>query len=237
MLQRIPPPSAEDVAARAERVPMNAGERWAMFRRYAPGLIAITLAYLLVTVLRSMRADFAPELWNALGAEVDAGVFTRSEMLVALGVLAVNGLVVLVRDNRRAFFLAIGTAVAGLGLIGLALVAQAAGRIAPFAFMVLVGFGLYVPYVAVHTTVFERLIAMTRDRANIGYLMYLADAFGYLGYVAVMLGKNFWAWNGDFLSLFSATSWVVVAASLLALAGACLFFTRLPMVTTTQPQT
>ena len=53
--------------------------------------------------------------------------------------------------------------------------------------MVLHGLGLYLPYVAVHTTIFERLIAMTRDRGNIGYLMYLADAFGYLGYVVVML--------------------------------------------------
>jgi hypothetical protein len=56
--------------------------------------------------------------------------------------------------------------------------------------MVLQGVGLYLPYIAVHTTIFERLIAMTRDRGNIGYLMYLADAFGYLGYVFVLLGRN-----------------------------------------------
>ena len=68
--------------------------------------------------------------------------------------------------------------------------ARGAGVVGPFVFMVLLGLGLYVPYVAVHTTIFGRLIAMTRDRGNIGYLMYLADAFGYLGYVAVMIGKN-----------------------------------------------
>jgi hypothetical protein len=56
-----------------------------------------------------------------------------------------------------------------------------------FPFMVLVGLGLYLPYVAVHTTVFERLLAMTRDRGNVGFLLYVADSFGYLGYVAVML--------------------------------------------------
>ena len=223
MLHQIPPPLAADVVARSARAPMNRAERWAMFRRYAPGLAGITVAYLLITVLRSMRADFAPEIWAALGVKVGAGTFTRSEMFVALGVLTVNGLIVLVPDNRQAFFLALGIAVAGLGLIGLALVAHTAGRISPFAFIVLLGFGLYVPYVAVHTTIFERLIAMTRDRGNIGYLLYLADAFGYLGYVAVMVVRNFGA-GGAILPLFKATAWAVASLSVISLAVAMAFF-------------
>lgn len=224
MLRQLPPPSAADVAARSVRAPMNRAERWAMFRRYAPGLVGITIAYLLITVLRSMRADFAPELWAALGAKVDPAVFTRSEMFVALGVLLVNGLIVLVRDNRRAFFLALTIAVAGLLLIGVTLGARHAGQVPAFAFMVLLGFGLYVPYVAVHTTIFERLIAMTRDRGNIGFLMYLADAFGYLGYVAVMLARNFGGAGGDILPLFTTTAWIVTVVSVLSLAGAMAFF-------------
>lgn len=197
-----------------------------MFWRYAPGLIAITLAYLLVTVLRSMRADFAPEIWAGLGVKVDASVFTRSEILVALGVLVINGLVVLVRDNQRAFFLSLGIAAGGLGLILATLSAQAAGQVAPFPFIVLLGVGLYVPYVAVHTTVFERLIAMTRERGNIGYLMYLADAFGYLGYVAVMATNNFFKPKGNLLELFTMTGWIVGSVALLCLLGTMVFFAR-----------
>lgn len=197
-----------------------------MFRRYAPGLIAITLAYLLVTVLRSIRADFAPEIWAALGAKVDASLFTRSEMWVVLGVLLVNGFIVLVRDNRRAFFLALFIALGGLSLIGVALLARSAGMLGPFAFMVLLGFGLFVPYVAVQTTIFERLIAMTRDRGNIGFLVYLADSFGYLGYVAVMVGKNYYGVKGDILGLFKTTSCVVMVLAALAIIVAIVFFQR-----------
>jgi hypothetical protein len=226
MLRRIPAPTAEDVAARSVRVPMNGADRRAMFLRYAPGLIAITLAYLLVTVLRSIRADFAPEIWAALGAKADASLFTRSEMWVVLGVLLVNGFIVLVRDNRRAFFLAVTISMAGLCLIAVALLARSAGMIGPFVFMVLLGFGLYVPYVAVQTTIFERLIAMTRDRGNIGFLVYLADSFGYLGYVAVMAGKNFYGVKGDILVLFKATSWVVTVVAILAMVLALVFFIR-----------
>lgn len=226
MLRQIPPPTAADVAARAERVPMDPASRRAMRRRYAVGLFGITIAYLLITVLRSVRADFAPEIWAAMGARLDSAVYTRSETWVALGVLVINGLLVLVRDNRHAFFLALSLAMAGLCLIGVSLAARGAGLIQPFPFMVLLGFGLYVPYVTVHTTLFERLIAMTRDRANIGYLLYLADAFGYLGYVAVMVAKNFLQTDGSVLPLFTLLGWVVAGGGLLALLGATVFFAR-----------
>ena len=57
--------------------------------------------------------------------------------------------------------------------------------------MVLTGLGLYLPYVLVHTTLFERLMAVTRDGGNLGFLMYLADSAGYMGYVGLMLAKKF----------------------------------------------
>ena len=84
--------------------------------------------------------------------------------------------------------------------------AEHVGVLSAFPFMVIVGLGTYIPYVAYHTTVFERLIAAFRERGNIGYLMYLADATGYLGYVCVMLAKNFMPGDLDFLELFKTTS-------------------------------
>lgn len=226
MLRQIPPPDREDVEARSERTPMSAADRASLFRRYAPGLVAISAVYLLITVLRSMRADFAPEIWAGLGVKVDAGVFTRSEMYVALGVLAVNGLLVLVRDNRRAFYLSLAVVAGGLGLLLAVLGARASGMLPPFAFVVLMGLGLYLPYVAVHTTVFERFIAMTRERGNIGYLVYLADAFGYLGYVAVMVMKNLFHPGGNVLELFLLIGWGVGGLSLAALVFTFVFFSR-----------
>ncbi len=53
--------------------------------------------------------------------------------------------------------------------------------------MVLFGLGLYLPYVTVHTTVFERLLAMTREKGTIAFLLTLADSAGYLGYIGVMI--------------------------------------------------
>ena len=224
MLRLIPPPSAADVAARSERSPMLREERRAFLRRHGVGLALITLVYLLVTVLRSLRADFAPELWSALGTTGQPGVFTRSELWVALGVILANGLAVLVRDNRKAFFLALAMSAGGLALVALSVMAFRAEKLTGFQFMVLLGLGMYIPYVAVHTTIFERLVALTRDRGNIGYLMYLADAAGYLGYVTVMFARSFLQANGTFLSFFNNLALVVAAVSIVTLFFAARFF-------------
>jgi hypothetical protein len=50
--------------------------------------------------------------------------------------------------------------------------------------------------------VFERFLALTRDKGNVGFLMYLADSFGYLGYVAVMIWKNYFGVSGKMADFY-----------------------------------
>jgi hypothetical protein len=107
----------------------------------------------------------------------------------------------------------------------LATIGQQSGQISPFAFMVLIGVGLYLPYVAVHTTIFERFIAITRDTGNLVFLMYLADAFGYLGYVGVMLARNAMEPGGDFMTFLRPLCFFVAIVSLV-----CMFISRLYLV-------
>lgn len=216
-LAKTPPPSHDDVQSRSERVPMARAERIAFFRRHAPGLVLLVLGYLALTVLRSLRGDFAPELLRALGAAVEPSLFASSEAIVGAGVLVVSATTVAVRDNRKAFACSIAIAVAGFCLCLAALGWRATGHLGGYTFLVALGLGLYVPYVIVHTTVFERLVAMTRDRGNIGYLMYLADSFGYLGYVAVLFARGVVQGSGSLLDLFLTVAWVV------AIGGACCF--------------
>jgi hypothetical protein len=228
MLTRIPRPSTQDVAARSERTPMNGMERREFFRRYAPGLTLLLLVYLLITILRSVRADFAPEIWAGLQGTVPPAIFAWSEVAVAAGVLVLNGSMVLLADNRRAFFAGLAWAVAGSALVGVTPAALQVGALSPFAFMVLNGIGLYLPYLAVHTTIFERLIALTRDRGNIGYLMYLADSFGYFGYVGVLLVRNALGHSENFLAFFLTLSWVLAGACLVLLVPCWRYFAALP---------
>jgi hypothetical protein len=217
MLANVPPPNPEDVLARSERLPLDSIARKQFFRRHASGLVFLVSAYTLVTILRSIRADFAAEIWSGLGLTIVPEIFTRSEMLVAATVFLINGLTAFIQDNRRAFHVAMSISMLGLVLLLAAPFCLQAGLCDGFTFMVLVGLGLYLPYVAVQTTIFERLIALTRDRGNLGYLVSLADAFGYLGYVAVMLGKNAVPIGSGFLVFFVWTSVSIGVLAIIAL--------------------
>jgi hypothetical protein len=224
MLTRIPHPSTQDVADRNERRPLVRGERRQLFRRYATGLTLLVLVYLLMTVLRSLRADFAPEIWAGLQASVPSDVFARSETVVAVGVLLLTAATVLFQNHRRAFFVALGLAFLGAILIAAALLGLNARMVSPLAFMVLIGLGLYLPYIVIHTTLFERLMAATRERGNIGYLLYLADSFGYLGYVAVLIARNLLAPRENFLSFFVLIGWATAGACVLLLVPCWFYF-------------
>ncbi|QDT69425.1 hypothetical protein MalM25_23620 [Planctomycetes bacterium MalM25] len=202
LLSRIPPPNAEDKVVRCERVPMDRAARHAFFRRHSASLSGLLLVYVALTVLRSLRDDFGLEIWTELGFGSAPSVFATSETLVMVGVVALCGGVTFVRDNRTALLLSIALVLGGLGIVAGAIAGLQAGTIGPYAFMVLAGLGAYVPYVAFHTSIFERLIAAFGERATVGYLMYLADAAGYLAYVGLLFTRPFWLGSGGFLDLY-----------------------------------
>jgi hypothetical protein len=226
MLRRIPPPSERDIAQRSAREAMDQADRLAVLRRHGLGLMAIVAAYFLVTIARSLRADFAPEVWRGLGVAVNPALYSNSEILVALAALVANGMSVVIVDNRRAFFASIGVGMAGALLMLVALAGLQRERLGGFAFMVLLGTGLYLPYVAIHTTIFERLIAITRGRCNLGFLMYIADSVGYLGYVILMLAKGALPPGHGFLRFFEVTCAIIGVLTCISLGMSGLYFGR-----------
>jgi hypothetical protein len=227
MLTRIPAPDEQDVIERSERAPMTKQARSDFFRKFAPGLLLLLVMYGLIGILRGVRGDFAPEIWAGLREKPDASMFARSEILAGSGVLFVFAFVALIRDNRRGLLAGLGLASVGCLVLMASLFGIGAKSISPFAFMALTGFGLYLPYFAVHTTVFERLIALTRERGNIGYLMYLADASSYAGYVVVLLVRTWMKPDAaSFLPFFIELCWVVAITGVVTLVPAGLLLNR-----------
>ena len=229
MLTRVAPPNRLDIAHRSVRQTMNREERWALFHRYRFGLTLLLMIYLAITIVRSIRSDFATEIWRGLGAPAAPSTFTTSEMWVSLGVTIITGAVAWIVPNRRAFFAALLICGVGFGLIFGALTAWRFEAIPPFAFMVLVGLGVYLPYVVMHTTIFERLLAMTRDVGTIGFLMYLADSVGYLGFVSVMLLSGRVNVVGNEAALYLGACWIATILSVACLVGAWIYFAKLQL--------
>ncbi len=220
ILGQLPPPNAEDEAQRVKRAPMSAAERRAFLTAYAPGVILLVLAYILLTALRDFRDNFAAELWTALGYGREAGIFTASEFPVAIVALGALAAVMVVRDNLKALMLIHAIVLAGFALLGLSTLAFEARLLAPLPWMILVGAGLYMAYTPFNAMLFDRLIAFSGRVATAGFLIYVADASGYVGSVALLLLRNLGAVKLDWLRFFSlsayATSLIGVVLTTLA---------------------
>ena len=221
LLSHIPGPDATDVALRTKRQAMNRQQRHSFFRRHWFGLISLLTMYLLLTVVRSIRDDFGVEIWQQLGYDDEPSVFARSELVIAFFVVFINGAAISIRNSRLAFLANLVLMAVSFAIVAASVIGQSQGLLSAFPFMVLLGLGMYIPYVAFHTTVFERLIASYREPATIGYLMYLADAIGYLAYVMIVIfdlrRKKLEAQAGDgpevdFLGLLNQVSVVTAVA-------------------------
>lgn len=223
MLACVPKPTATDISARSERVPLTGEDRRQFFNKYAPGLIAIIAIYLFVTLLRSVRADFAVEIWTGLGYKQTPDLFTTSELLVSLGVILITGLAVFIRDHYFAFRFSIFTSLVGFVILLLAL-GGLNGVLGNFTFMVLIGLGVYLPYVAVHAIIFERLIAITRERATVSFLMYIVDSVGYTGYIGLMLFRYAMPAGIAVLPLFLKMSLILALAGIVLTLFCYLYF-------------
>ena len=226
MLSQIPPPHEEDVKQRAKRSPMLRADRKQFFANHAWGLSLLIVTYVLVTIMRSIRDDFAVEIWRDLGQSGMHGIFAYSETAVMLIVVAINGTAILIRDNRRALHTAMMAITAGLAVVAISIGCYSSGCLSSITFMIVAGAGMYVPYVTFNTTLFERMIAVFREKSNIGYLIYLADAMGYLGYVGVLLVRNFSQSSFHHLDFFLRSSLLICVISIVLMFLCMMHFRR-----------
>lgn len=200
LLELIPPPTPEDIKLRTKRVPMNAAERKNFIKNFLPGIIFTLIIYTMLTVMRDMRDNFEPEIWASMGVK-NRLIFTSVDSQISIIVLIAMSLLILVRQNLKAFNIIHLMIIAGCLLIGLSTVLYAFKLVGPAGWMTMAGLGLYLGYVPYNAIFFERLIATFHYKSNVGFLIYVADSIGYLGSVSLMLvkelGKPHISW-GDF---------------------------------------
>ena len=210
LLNQTPPPSAEDVAQRTIRLPMEKEQRAAFLRKFGFALIPVVIAYVMLTILRDFCEDFANELWTETGFLHSADVFARTSTVVSLIVLAVVGGFFLIRNNYKAFQLNNVIIIGGFILAAAATAGYHLHMISPVVWIVTASAGLYLGYVPYNCFYFERMLAAYKVPGNVGFLMYIADAFGYLGTVVVLLVKEFvkihYTWVDFFTSIFYAAA-------------------------------
>jgi Family of unknown function (DUF5690) len=226
LLNHMPEPDASDVEMRSERKPMNKRERIKIVATFLPGLLMIITVYILLTVLRDFRDNFSNELWTELGYGNQSSIFTYTETIISLLVLASMSLLILVKENIKAFMINHWIIASGFIIMLLASVLYLYIQISPVFWMTLVGAGLYMSYVPFNCLYFERLIASYRVKGNVGFLMYTADSFGYLGSVIVLFIRQFAGLQLSWTSFFINTVLTISLIGILGTIFAAIYFRK-----------
>jgi MFS family permease len=225
-LKKIPPPTDEDKAGRTERVSMNSADRKNILTQFGTGLLLIISAYILLSILRDFRDNFIVDIWKKLGYTRMKELLTTAELPIALICLLMLGVMYRIRDNYDAFRLNLWMVAAGALILLISTLLFLLNFLDPLVWMILSGLGIYIGYIVYNTILFERFIATFRIRGNIGYLFYIADAFGYIGSVAVLLLKNLSPGEMDYLSFYENMTLILSLLILILLWASAYYFRK-----------
>jgi MFS family permease len=189
LMEKIPPPADEDVALRTERLAMNSVDRKSFVRLFFPGIALLVLLYMFLTIFRDVRDNFVADMWKEMGYLNQPQLFTKTETPITLAILVLVASVILIKQNFKAFMVVHLFLIVGFSLAGISSYLFIEGVVSPFVWIMLTGMGLYMGYIPYNCILFERLIAAFRKPANVGFLIYVADSFAYVGSVSVILSK------------------------------------------------
>ncbi|MBM3178399.1 MAG: hypothetical protein FJZ78_10375 [Bacteroidetes bacterium] len=226
MLDKIPPPSPQDEALRTKRVPMTGPERIAYVKEFLPGLVFLVLSYVLLTAFRDFRDNFSAEIWIALGYGGKPGIFTLTETIISISVLIIIASLMFIKDNRKAMVINHIIVIVGMLLVGISTWMFRSGLMSPTIWMILVGMGLYFGYIQFNSIFFDRILATFKTAATVGFLIYLADAFGYVGSVGVILFKELGGAQLSWLEFFVTAAYTLSILGSIGMTLALIYFSR-----------
>lgn len=224
LLEKLPAPTLKDIASRSIRKPLNKKERLQLYKQLAIPLTAIVIFYIFITGVRDFRDNFAREIWDSLGFKNNSAIYSFSEIPIAVAVLVIMIAIGLVSKNYKAFKLYHLAVFLGGIILGITTLLYQFNLISPVVWMIASGFGLFLGYIPFQGLFFDRMIATFKIKGNVGFLIYIADAFGYLGSVLILLYKNFGKGDVSYLSFFIILMYVIAVLSIVITAISFFFF-------------
>jgi len=92
--------------------------------------------------------------------------------------------------------------------------------------MILSGAGLYMAYTPFNAMLFDRMIAASGRIGTAGFLIYVADASGYLGSCALLIVRNFGLMQLNWMQVFTASAYGTSALGMALVGVSAIFFLR-----------
>lgn len=226
LLDKTPMPDEDDINERTQRSTMNKQQRKSFIKQFYPGLVLAIITYVLLTMMRDYRSNFAADIWMELGVGDDPSVFTKSELLPCVVVLIIMSALILVRNNIRALMINHLLIILGLLIAMVSTLLFLYNDLTGFWWMTLCGTGLYMAYVPFNCMLFERLIASFKYVSTAGFIIYVADSFGYLGSSVILFVKNFCTLSLTWTGFFATMILLVGIAGIVLTSFSVLYFRK-----------
>lgn len=190
-LDRLPQPTAADIASRSKRETLNGKQRWSLYKNFMPFLTLLFIANIVLVILRDIKEDFLVNIIDISG--YSSWLFAQVDAVVTLIILGIFGLMVFIKDNLKV--LSILLALIMVCMIIMSVVSFGYGRIqlSPVTWLFVQSLCLYMAYLTFQTIFFDRFIACFKIRGNVGFFIAMNDFLGYAGTVVVLVIKEFFS--------------------------------------------
>ena len=204
ILDHLPKPTAEDKALRVERVTLDRQQRWELFRNFAPVLTLLFFANLFLTVLQDVKEDFLVKIIDVNAAGLSSWVFAKVD-----GVVAVFATLALVKSHIKVLSTLLTLVIAGAVTLSFVAFNYDSLQLSPLVWLFIQSLCLYFSYLSFQTIFFDRFIACFRIRGNVGFFIAMVDSIGYTGTVLVLVFKECFNPNLDWLEFYNTMAGTV----------------------------
>ena len=216
ILDHLPKPTAEDKALRVERVTLDKQQRWKLFRNFAPVLTLLFFANLFLTVLQDVKEDFLVKIIDVNSVGLSSWVFAKADGLVTLIILAVFATLALVKSHIKVLSILLTLVIAGAITLSFVAFNYHTLQLSPLVWLFIQSLCLYFSYLSFQTIFFDRFIACFRIKGNVGFFIAMVDSIGYTGTVLVLVFKECFNPDLDWLEFYNTMAGTVGLVCLFA---------------------
>ncbi len=188
-LNRLPQPTAEDIALKSERKTLNGKQRWKLFKEFMPFLSMLFIANIAIVVLRDIKEDFLVNIIDM--SSYSPWLFVQIDSVVTLIILVILGMMFFVKDHAKALSILFKLIITGMIVMSVVSFGQPTFHLSPVIWLFIQSICLYIVYLTFQTIFFDRFIACFQIKGNVGFFIVTTDFLGYTGTVLVLVIKEF----------------------------------------------
>lgn len=187
-------------------VTLDGRARADLFKSFMPVLLMLFAANLFITVLQDIKEDFLVKILDVEAAGLSSWAFAKVDAVVTLIILLLFGLMSAVRSNIKVLCLLLVLVTCGTATLGFVAFNYDGLQLPPMTWLFLQSLSLYTVYLSFQTLFFERFIACFRIKGNVGFFIVTLDFIGYTGTVVVLVFKEFFNPDINWLDFYNLMS-------------------------------